>query len=251
MSKLREVKTEVDFKNSTIGEAFEFVSLLSPVPFVVDWDSLEAIGIERHKPFRFHAAEISLPDLVDVILRQAAGREAELGYEWVSGVVVSSRDKLPYRSTGIPTTPYNDKTEAAKAKYHITPTPDEKAPDGVFIPRDLEACFLEMRQMLTAELVREFQALPEGDAVAHHHFGLGMWMRNRWGLWNDSPLAKYFNALGIEHPDDMSGIILTSFHRQLHGRNIAIDEQVRFCQEYWRRQSDKTAASRPASAASQ
>ena len=60
-------------------------------------------------------------------------------------------------------------------------------------------------------------------------------MRNDWGLWGGSPLARYFNRLGVFHPDDISGIILTSFWRHLNGRPIKLDEQVKHYQDYWKK----------------
>ncbi len=41
------------------------------------------------------------------------------------------------------------------------------------------------------------------------HFGLGMWMRNNWGLWTMSDLAiDYFDIFGESHIDDISNNIL-------------------------------------------
>jgi len=48
-----------------------------------------------------------------------------------------------------------------------------------------------------------------------------------------SRLSKYFNNLGIYHPDDMSGIILDSYHRYLTGKKIKLDEQVGYYKAYW------------------
>jgi uncharacterized C2H2 Zn-finger protein len=58
-------------------------------------------------------------------------------------------------------------------------------------------------------------------------------MRNNWQLWGGSRLSKYFNDKGIYHPDDMSGIILDSYHRNLNGQEIKLDEQVKYYQDYW------------------
>ena len=58
-------------------------------------------------------------------------------------------------------------------------------------------------------------------------------MRNNWGLWGGSRLSKYFNKIGIYHPDDMSAIILESYRRNLQGEAIDLESQVDFYQEYW------------------
>jgi hypothetical protein len=47
-------------------------------------------------------------------------------------------------------------------------------------------------------------------------------------------LAKWFNRHGIVHPDDMSGIILTSYWRRLNGKPIALASQVKYFQDYWK-----------------
>jgi hypothetical protein len=73
-----------------------------------------------------------------------------------------------------------------------------------------------------------------GEDMGAFHMTLGLTLRNRWGLWAGSRLAQYFNSVGIYHPDDMSGIILTSLWRRLHGRPIDLARQVREAQAYWR-----------------
>jgi hypothetical protein len=63
-----------------------------------------------------------------------------------------------------------------------------------------------------------------------------MWMRNNWGLWGGSRLAKWFNNQGVKHPDDMSGVILDSFWRHLNDKPIKLEEQVKHYQDYWKKQ---------------
>lgn len=75
--------------------------------------------------------------------------------------------------------------------------------------------------------------MSEDEFVARSHFGLGMWMRNNWGLWKGKELANYFNSIGIFHADDMSGIILTSFYRELNGEEWRVAEEVQGYQKYW------------------
>jgi len=77
------------------------------------------------------------------------------------------------------------------------------------------------------------KTLTEDEFSGKYHFGFGMWMRNNWGLWKGSRLSKYFNSIGVYHPDDMTGIIFDSYHRQLAGHEIKLNEQVKYYQEYW------------------
>jgi len=74
-----------------------------------------------------------------------------------------------------------------------------------------------------------------GDPVLFHH-STGRWMRNEWGLWDTkSKLSKEFNAIGIFHADDMSGIILETAFRILNKRPIDLVEQVNGYKEYWKK----------------
>ena len=59
-------------------------------------------------------------------------------------------------------------------------------------------------------------------------------MRNNWGLWKGSRLSEYFHKMGVFHPDDMSGIILTSYYRRLRNEPLQVDAQVKYCQDYWK-----------------
>jgi hypothetical protein len=61
------------------------------------------------------------------------------------------------------------------------------------------------------------------------------WMRNNWGLWGGSRLAKHFNEMGIFHADDISAIIIMSFHCRLNGRDIGLEEQLEFYKSWWAR----------------
>ena len=72
------------------------------------------------------------------------------------------------------------------------------------------------------------------DDMSQYHFGPGMWMRNNWGLRRGSRLAKYFNDIGIRHPDDMSGIILRTFWCKLNDKPFRLNERIEYYQEYWR-----------------
>jgi hypothetical protein len=88
------------------------------------------------------------------------------------------------------------------------------------------------RELSPAQLAFIRDSMTEDMGAAHMPIGLGL--RNRWGLWARSPLAQYFDSLGVYHPDDMSGIILTSLWRRLHGRPIDLAQQVHDAQTYWR-----------------
>jgi len=100
-------------------------------------------------------------------------------------------------------------------------------------PRTLDECFIVLAKTVPADTLERMRAMPEDDMIEFHH-GLGTWMRNNWGLWSRGPLHAYFRQMGLEHPDDMSSVILTSFWRYLHDKPLEVEAQVRRHQLYWR-----------------
>lgn len=82
-----------------------------------------------------------------------------------------------------------------------------------------------------------FKNKSERDAVGDAHFAGGQWMRNGWGLWEGkNSLYKQFKSLGVTFPEDISSIILTSFHRRLNSKDINLNGQVQQYKEYKRNQ---------------
>lgn len=102
-----------------------------------------------------------------------------------------------------------------------------------YIPKDLEDCFVQINTLWNDSIKAKVKTLEENEFTGKVHLGFGMWMRNNWQLWGGSRLSKYFNNLNIYHPDDMSGIILISYHRHLNNRKIRLEEQVKYYQDYW------------------
>jgi len=105
--------------------------------------------------------------------------------------------------------------------------------NGVYIPKNLEDCFIQINSFWADSTKVKMKNLTENEFSGRLHHGFGTWMRNNWQLWGGSRLSKYFNDLGIYHPDDMSGIILDTYHRQLNNKEIKLEEQVKYYQDYW------------------
>ena len=108
-------------------------------------------------------------------------------------------------------------------KRIISPTKDGNFTKGIYIPENIEDCFEELEKMLHSELIEEIRAGSEDD-MRTYHWNLGMWLRNNWGLWSHSRLAKYFEQLHIYHPDIMSNNILFSFWQHLNNKPIKLDK---------------------------
>lgn len=100
------------------------------------------------------------------------------------------------------------------------------------IPENLEDCFVELERVLNKDLLEEFKNAKEDEILNYHH-SIGGWMRDNWGEWPGSGLTKYFAEMGIFHPDDITNIILTSFHRYLNKKDISLQQQIEYYQQYW------------------
>lgn len=84
-----------------------------------------------------------------------------------------------------------------------------------YIPRDLEEAVLALDKLISEEEKPELRKMGEDEFLAATHLGIGMYLRNEWGLWKKSELSEYFRRRGIFHPDDMSGEILKSYYKFL------------------------------------
>lgn len=83
--------------------------------------------------------------------------------------------------------------------------------------------------------ISDLKDMSENSFVGRCHHGLGAEIRNNWGLWGSSALAKHFNKMGIHHADDMSGIILVSVYRKMTGKERKLEEQIKHYQDYWKK----------------
>ena len=113
----------------------------------------------------------------------------------------------------------------------VVENPDHGEKD--YIPQDLYDAINHLKKLLQPEQIQEMKDGSEKEMARYHH-GLGTWMRNSWGLWRGSSISEWFNSIGIEHPDDMSGIILDSLWRDLNGQDLRLKEQVEHYKAYWK-----------------
>jgi len=104
---------------------------------------------------------------------------------------------------------------------------------GIYIPKDINECFTQIDKFWSDSTKKQVKSWTENEFTAKAHLGFGTWMRNNWGLWGGSRLSKYFNDMGISNPEDMSGIILASYHRYLLDNPVNLNEQLNFYKDYW------------------
>lgn len=105
------------------------------------------------------------------------------------------------------------------------------------IPKTLEECYVELKNI---EGVEKWLKSSENAAMIDAHHGLGRWIRNNWGLWkSEGELYEWFKSNEINHPDDMSNIILTSFYRHMKGQDIKLNDQIEHAVEYYLTDKEK------------
>lgn len=80
---------------------------------------------------------------------------------------------------------------------------------GVTVPTNLEEAYLELDNMLDEQ---QKAALREGDIeVEELVLTFGMQLKEYWGLWQDSKIAKYLRKRDVEHPDQMITVIFDGY----------------------------------------
>jgi len=111
-------------------------------------------------------------------------------------------------------------TEPDEDKYKLNPTPDLDIPSGVYIPTDIYDAIRELEKMLHPALIEKIKNCSgKHELVGEYHYSLGMWIRNNWGLWQESRLAQHLASIvpGFES-DYMSSFILECFWKHLNGQ---------------------------------
>jgi hypothetical protein len=104
-----------------------------------------------------------------------------------------------------------------------------------YVPKKLNECFAQLNAELDPKVIKKIKEGSEND-LSQYHFGLGMWIRNKWGLWGRTPLAQSLAAMGAQHPDDMSGIIIHAYWRHLNGLPLEVDKQLAKYNAFWAEQ---------------
>lgn len=92
---------------------------------------------------------------------------------------------------------------------------------------------------LNSHLPAETKATLKKMGAVGAHFGLGMWIRNNWGLWKGGKLGRAMNELGFRHPDDMSASILDGLVAKLRGEPFDLSARAAEYDAYWKRASER------------
>ena len=97
--------------------------------------------------------------------------------------------------------------------------------NGVYIPFDLEDAFAELNRLSDPQGIAKFKSAHE-DSIAESHFGLQQWIQFNWGLDEGSRLSHYLKSKGISVPDDMSRVVVLTYHRKLNGKPLMLEQEV-------------------------
>ena len=94
------------------------------------------------------------------------------------------------------------------------------------IPTTLGEAHAELERILPPQTLADIDAMPSEGCMIEYHMSLGLSIRNRWGLWGGSALAKHMQGLGFAHPDKMSDVILRTFWCKRHGQDLRLKERA-------------------------
>lgn len=124
--------------------------------------------------------------------------------------------------------------------------------DENYIPKSIAEAHMYLDAYLNDK--ETFKNTDEDQATGVAHMTLGRWMRNTWFLWwskelyervkENSPeypstkpeIIEMFNDIGIKHADDMSGIIIKSYHRKLNNINYNMEDDVKEILQFYKDQ---------------
>lgn len=113
--------------------------------------------------------------------------------------------------------------------------------DGMYIPKDLYDVFKELDKLMDEDAKKTFMAYSDAEVDRKTHGSLGVWLEHKWSLSEGSRLSEYFRKMKVPHYDYMIGIIITSYHRHLHGKDLNIKEQVTFFRDIWNKKQEAKA----------
>ncbi|MDG5493263.1 DUF6794 domain-containing protein [Psychroserpens sp. SPM9] len=105
------------------------------------------------------------------------------------------------------------------------------------IPNDLNIAFDYINEKWDKKSIEQFKNRTEDDTTfVDYHFGIGLNIRNyllRNGEHSEK-LTRFFDSIGVHHYDDMSSIIIESYHKHLNNKDIELESQVNSVKEYWK-----------------
>jgi hypothetical protein len=108
-------------------------------------------------------------------------------------------------------------------------------------PTTIDECMIAFNEILSPEDQIEILKMEEEDLVSLHH-GLGRWIRNNWGLWDEidtsssNTLLRHMTGMGFQHPDDMSQTLIEEYWARMLNKPSKIQEKIAHYTEFWNQQ---------------
>ena len=117
------------------------------------------------------------------------------------------------------------------------------------MPVDLDHAIVILTEIYASSL-ETIGKMSEREFMSATHHSAGMAIRNAWKLWWSDDTSRgwsaikpqivaWFNGIDIYHADDMSGIIMTSFHRSATGKSRDMEGQLKVYRKHWLKQGFK------------
>jgi hypothetical protein len=105
-------------------------------------------------------------------------------------------------------------------------------------PKTIEEAMKFLHETDLAQQMRGCRSMHDMPGL---HHTVGMSLRNQWGLWHGSELAKYFvQVMGLTHADDMSGLLLEKLFAEVHGKPFIAGKLAFKYQSHWRQHTGET-----------
>lgn len=94
------------------------------------------------------------------------------------------------------------------------------------IPTNLNEAYTFLDESLSDEDIAYIKDCTDEDLVMMH-FGLGLWIRNNWVYPSSNKIAQEFITRGINHPDEISGLIIKGYRLYLNELPCDIDDIIK------------------------
>lgn len=114
------------------------------------------------------------------------------------------------------------------------------------LPKDLDEA-VDLLKTFYKDEIENIKSLSEDEFNSNVHHAGGQFIRNTWFLWwyeghqfhdawpKEKPAIKqWFEDRKIVHADDISGIIMTCFYRNINGLDYKLDEQIKKYHDHWK-----------------
>ncbi len=101
-------------------------------------------------------------------------------------------------------------------------------------PVNLKEAVSQLKKIYPNKRKKEFLSLSEDQYINQARWEMEKTLRKKWKLKRKNVLTEYFQSLGIYHSNDMIGIILTCYYRELRREDWKLEAQIEHYQNYWR-----------------